>query len=137
MKVLIIAALWPEPTSSAAGRRMVDLLTLFHAQGWALTYACTASMSEHCYPLSSLEIKQQNIVVNDSSFDSFISELSPDIVLYDRFMVEEQFSWRVDKYCPQALTLLETSDLHCLRHARQMAVKNNQPFQITAPLLQD
>lgn len=128
MNVLIIAALWPEPTSSAAGRRMVGLLELFHAQGWALTYACTAAASEYSYPLECLGIHQETILVNDSSFDELLGELSPDMVLYDRFMVEEQFSWRVDKACPHALTLLETSDLHCLRHARQIAVKENRSF---------
>ncbi len=129
MNILIIAALWPEPTSSAAGRRMVGLLELFCAQGWALTYACTASMSEHSYPLESLSIERQHVKVNDSAFDTFITQVSPDIVLYDRFMVEEQFSWRVDIHCPQALTLLETSDLHCLRQARQEALKNNREFE--------
>ncbi|MEW4983533.1 MAG: glycosyltransferase [Cycloclasticus sp.] len=129
MKLLIIASLWPEPTSSAAGRRMVDLIKLFHAQGWALTYACTAAASDHCYPLESLNIRQQTIAVNDSAFDVFISELSPDIVLYDRFMVEEQFSWRVEKHCPNAMSMLETSDLHCLRHGRQKALKKDQDFK--------
>jgi len=129
MKLLIIASLWPEPTSSAAGRRMVDLLELFHAQGWALTYACTAAASDHCYPLDSLNIQQQTIAVNDTAFDVFISELSPDIVLYDRFMVEEQFSWRVEKHCPKAMSMLETSDLHCLRHGRQQALKKKRDFK--------
>ena len=48
------------------------------------------------------------------------------MVLFDRFMMEEQFSWRVEKQCPSALRLLETVDLHCLRHARHQAVKNNK-----------
>ncbi|MBV1875514.1 MAG: glycosyltransferase family 4 protein [Cycloclasticus sp.] len=129
MNVLIIASLWPEPTSSAAGRRMMNILTLFHAQGWALTYACTAAESEYCYPLESLGIRRQTIEVNDAKFDEFIKELSPNIVLYDRFMVEEQFSWRVELQCPKAMTMLETSDLHCLRQARQKALKNGQDFK--------
>ncbi|MBQ0724053.1 MAG: glycosyltransferase [Cycloclasticus sp.] len=128
MKVLIIASLWPEPTSSAAGRRMVSLLELFHAQGWSLTYACTAAESEHCYPFEGLSIKAKKIAVNDSAFDQMITELSPDIVLYDRFMVEEQFSWRVEKQCPTALTILETSDLHSLRSARQGALKLERDY---------
>lgn len=136
MNVLIIASLWPEPTSSAAGRRMVNLLELFHAQGWSMTYACTASESEHSYPLDTLNIKQQTVAVNDGAFDVFIRELSPDIVLYDRFMVEEQFSWRVERQCPNAMTMLETSDLHCLRQARQMALKQGRDFN-TANLASD
>lgn len=136
MNLLIIASLWPEPTSSAAGRRMVDLLELFHAQGWELTYACTATASDFCYPLESLGIKQQSIAVNDAEFDEFISKLSPDIVLYDRFMVEEQFSWRVERQCPKAMSMLETSDLHCLRNAREVALKKGREFS-TADLMSD
>tara|TARA_R110002111_G_scaffold124747_3_gene189291 strand:- start:17282 stop:18520 length:1239 start_codon:yes stop_codon:yes gene_type:complete len=128
MNVLIIAAIWPEPTSSAAGRRMVGLLALFHAQGWSLTYACTAAESEHCYPFEELSIKAKKIAVNDSEFDQMITELAPDIVLYDRFMVEEQFSWRVEMQCPTAVTVLETSDLHCLRAARQRALKLGRDY---------
>ena len=136
MNVLIIASVWPEPTSSAAGRRMVGILELFLKQSWSLTYACTAGESEHAHPLELLGISLETILVNDMSFDSLVMELSPEIVLYDRFMVEEQFSWRVEKYCPEALTLLETSDLHCLRHARQMALKENKPF-VEADLLNE
>ena len=136
MKVLIVAALWPEPTSSAAGRRMMDLIKQFHGQGWSITYACTAVMSEHCYPLESLDIKGQSIAVNDATFDVFISNLSPDIVLYDRFMVEEQFSWRVEKHCPTAMSMLETSDLHSLRSARERAVKKAREFN-QADLMND
>lgn len=129
MNVLIIAGLWPEPTSSAAGRRMMDLLTLFRAQNWTVTYACTAGESENAYPLERLNVKRKKITINDSDFDTFISKLTPDIVVYDRFMLEEQFSWRVDKYSPNTMTILETSDLHCLRHARQIAVKKGEQFK--------
>ena len=128
MNILIIASLWPEPNSSAAGRRMVSLIELFHKQGWAISYACTAAESEFCYPLDLLGIDLHTVKINDSNFDLFIKELAPDIVLFDRFMVEEQFSWRVGEQCPEALTLLETSDLHCLRKAREQAVKAGKEF---------
>ncbi|MEW5009893.1 MAG: glycosyltransferase [Cycloclasticus sp.] len=128
MNVLIIASLWPEPNSSAAGRRMVALLQLFNAEGWQLTYACTAAESEYRYPLETMGIKLRNVTINDQSFDQFVKTLSPDLVLYDRFMVEEQFSWRVAEQCPQALAMIETSDLHCLRQARQAALKKQRAF---------
>src|SRR5690606_21629836 len=50
--------------------------------------------------------------------------LNPNIVLFDRFMVEEQYSWRVKEACPGAIRILDTEDLHFLRHARQEAFKN-------------
>ena len=128
MKLLVIAAVWPEPNSSAAGTRMMSLLKLFKKQQWDITFACTASDSSHSYPLANLDIQSKHIEVNNDTFDTFASELQPDIVLYDRFMIEEQFSWRIDQHCPNALTLLETSDLHCLRQARQNALKQDREF---------
>jgi hypothetical protein len=70
-----------------------------------------------------LGIREVPIELNNSSFDTFISELSPDIVLFDRFMMEEQFGWRVEKHCPDALRVLETSDLQSLRDARHQRLK--------------
>jgi hypothetical protein len=37
--------------------------------------------------------------------------------------MEEQFGWRVKQHAPNALTILDTSDLHCLRVAREKAFK--------------
>lgn len=47
----------------------------------------------------------------------------PEVVLFDRFMMEEQFGWRLEMHCPNALRVLETSDLQSLRAARQQALK--------------
>ena len=125
-KLLVIGYVWPEPNSSAAGSRMLQLLDIFQKQGYQITYASPALVSEHMVDLAALNIDKKSIELNNSSFDSYVKELQPDIVLFDRFMMEEQFSWRVDKECPNALKLLETVDLHCLRDARHTAVKNNK-----------
>ena len=47
-------------------------------------------------------------------------------MLFDRFVTEEQFGWRVAENCPNALRLLDTEDLHCLRLARQEAYKQKR-----------
>jgi glycosyltransferase involved in cell wall biosynthesis len=47
-------------------------------------------------------------------------------VLFDRFFTEEQFGWRVEQACPNALRILDTEDLHSLRHARQQLLKAAQ-----------
>ncbi|MBL4942447.1 MAG: glycosyltransferase, partial [Colwellia sp.] len=52
--------------------------------------------------------------------------LQPDVVMFDRFMMEEQFGWRVSEQCPQALRILDSEDLFCLRHGRHDAYKKNQ-----------
>ncbi len=43
-------------------------------------------------------------------------------------MSEEQFGWRVAKHCPDALRILDCEDLHCLRRARQKALKDHRIF---------
>ena len=43
-------------------------------------------------------------------------------------MIEEQFGWRVAENCPDALRILDTIDLHCLRQARQLAFKEKRTF---------
>ena len=47
----------------------------------------------------------------------------PDVVVFDRFMAEEAFSFRVRAACPSAARVLDMQDLHALRDARQAAVK--------------
>jgi len=122
-RVLMIGSHWPEPASSGAGLRMLELARLFVQQGWQLTYASTAALNDYSFDLRDLGIICADIAVNDSSFDGFVSDLNPDIVLFDRFTMEEQFGWRVEKACPAAMRIVETIDLHCLRQARQNSFK--------------
>lgn len=128
IKVLIIGYVWPEPNSSAAGSRMMQLIEFFQHQNWQVSFASPAAESEHRFPFESIGVKKEEISINSDSFDNFTESLKPDIVLFDRFIMEEQFGWRVEKFCPNALRLLETVDLHCLREARQKALKKQRRF---------
>ncbi|MDD1139472.1 glycosyltransferase family 4 protein [Pseudomonas sp. TNT2022 ID233] len=123
-KVLVIGYVWPEPRSSAASGHVMQILETFLQQGWQITFASPAGTGEHRADLTALGIREVPIELNNSSFDTFISELMPDIVLFDQFMIEEQFGWRVEKHCPDALRVLETSDLQSLRHARHQRLKD-------------
>jgi O-antigen biosynthesis protein len=127
-KLLIIGFVWPEPKSSAAGSRMMQLIHLFLAEAYDITFASTCSKTDNAFNLETLGITQAEIALNNSSFDTFITELKPDVVLFDRFIIEEQFGWRVAENCPEALRILDTEDLHCLRKAREQAFKDKQPF---------
>ena len=124
-RLLIIGYVWPEPQSSAAGSRIMQLLSCFHAQGWTITFACAATHSPQAVDLSPWA-NAVDVTLNCSSFDTFIAELQPDAVIFDRFITEEQFGWRVARSCPQALRVLDTEDLHSLRWARQMLLKEQQ-----------
>ena len=125
-KVLVMGYVWPEPRSSAAGSRMLELIGVFRGQGWQVTFASAAALSSHRFELAQWQIEEVPIALNCDSFDDFVSQLQPDLVLFDRFFSEEQFSWRVERAWPQALRVLDTSDLHCLRDARHALLKASQ-----------
>lgn len=127
-KLLIIGTVWPEPNSSAAGSRMLQLINAFQTNNWAITFASAATDSHHMTDLSSFGIDTAAIQLNDSSFDSFIQQLQPSVVMFDRFMTEEQFGWRVTDQCPEAIRILNTEDLHCLRKTRQECLKNQKEY---------
>ena len=127
--LLIIGYVWPEPQSSAAGRRMMDLVEIFQSDGWNITFASSAAESKHAVDLESMRIETAKIEVNNSDFDEFIRNLEPNAVLFDRFITEEQFGWRVAEQYPDAIRILDTEDLHFLRRARKTAVKQDRPFQ--------
>ena len=122
--LLIIGQTFPEPTTTAAGGRMLQLIEMFISHGYAITFASSASSSEKSFNLDSIGVTTQKIAINDSSFDDFVRQLNPTLVLFDRFITEEQFAWRVTQSCPKALKILDTEDLHFLRKARQQALKN-------------
>jgi len=102
---------------------MMEMIRLFQKQSWTVVFASTAERTEHSSDLDGLAVRSIAIAVNDSGFDRFIRELQADLVLFDRFMMEEQFGWRVEKHCPQAMRVIETIDLHCLRQARREQCK--------------
>lgn len=125
-KILVIGYVWPEPASSAAGSHMMSILRLFKTQNWRVEFSTPSQPTDHMIDLSAEGISSKSIKLNCDSFDDYVSEYQPDIVLFDRFMMEEQFGWRVEKKCPNALKILDTEDLQCLRHARHQAVKANR-----------
>jgi len=128
-KVLLISSVWIEPNSSAAGSRMLQLIEVFQSQNWKITYTSTASKSDYAFDLSTLGIDYISIQLNNSNFDNLLKRLQPTIVVFDRFITEEQFGWRVAEICPNTLRVLDTEDLHCLRKAREITLKNNTLFQ--------
>jgi len=125
MSLLIIGHTFPEPTTTAAGGRMMQIIQLFEEEDYEITFASTAMPSEKSVKLRDMGIRPETIELNDASFDAFISKLKPAVVLFDRYNTEEQFGWRVADQCPDAMRILDTEDLHFLRKARQEALKQN------------
>ncbi len=135
--ILIIGSVWPEPNSSAAGTRMMQLISIFQKQAYEIIFVSTAQKSEYMIDLKGLSIQSQQIQLNNSSFDVLVKNINPSVVLFDRFMIEEQFGWRISENCPNALKILDTEDLHCLRLARQKAFKENKDFILSDLLTEE
>ena len=136
-QVLIIGTVWVEPNSSAAGSRMQQLIELFLKQNYTVTFASASQKNEKAISLNFLGVEEVSIELNSISFDAFIKKLNPTMVVFDRFMMEEQFGWRVAENCPNAIRVLDTEDLHFLRKTRHQQLKKGEEFTTEALLKSD
>lgn len=109
---------------------MLQLISLFKEQRWEVVFASPAQDSAYMEDLHKLDVATSAITLNSDSFNSYLKNLNPTIVLFDRFMMEEQFGWRVEAVCPKAVRILDCEDLHCLRQSRQRALKENRTFEL-------
>ncbi len=122
MKILYLLFVWPEPTSSAAGLRTFQLIESCTSAGHTVVAASPCKQNPFQVALEDQGIPTRRFEPNDPEFDVFLREFKPDLVLFDRFMIEEQFSWRVREHCPEAIRVLDTIDLHSLRRTREKLV---------------
>ena len=127
-QVFIIGSVWVEPKSSAAGSRMLQLIQTFLSQDWSVTFGTVSQKNPNSIDLTKIGVTEVSLELNNVSFDEYIKDLNPTIVVFDRFISEEQFGWRVAEICPDALRILDTEDLHCLRKTRHEAVKKEIEF---------
>ena len=133
--VLFIGAVWPEPKSSAAGTRIIQLMSLFDTDTFDLVFASSAIRGDYS---AIIELgTERQIEINSNSFDDLLKELTPSYVIFDRFMIEEQFGWRVAQTCPEAIRILDTEDLHCLRKSREDSLKMNVDHRFEMILSED
>ncbi len=118
---LFFVYVWPEPTSSAAGLRTRELMRALQAAGWKVSAVSPGGTSRFSEELNALGIETYTCDPNLSpATDSALGALpTPALVVYDRFVMEEQFGWRARALWPRALHLVDTQDLHCVRRARE------------------
>lgn len=107
---------------------MLQLIMFFLSQEWEVYFGTTASKNENSIDLTALGVEEVNIELNSSSFDDLIDKMNPSIVVFDRFMTEEKFGWRVYQQCPNAIRILDTEDLHSLRKTRYEAIRKGIEF---------
>ena len=133
----MIGYVWPEPISSAAGLRDLALIGQFLRAGWKVHYASPAKPGKFSEMLEIMGVPTFSCEANDPRFDAYVRELQPDVVLFDRFVIEEQFGWRVEENCPDAVRILDMQDFHSLRRARGAALEAGPAKGWTLARVQD
>ena len=118
-KLFVIALVWPEPNATAAGIRLLQLVDIFKQMNFSICFGSTTSFNASSRELEKMGIEVYRIASNEKSFDELLKHIDPEIVLFDRFIAEEQFGWRVDEIFPKIIKILDTEDLHFLRDVRK------------------
>ena len=131
MKLLAIGHVWPQPNATAAGEHIMHILSFFSKMKYEILFVSAAQKPINYSLLEDKNIASQQVYINDPNFDTLISGYQPEVVLFDRFVTEEQFSWRVYKNCPEAIRILDTEDLHFLRNQRLNDIKGKKTETIS------
>ena len=117
---LFLSPVWPEPGSSAAGVRTEGLLSAFQRWGYDVSYAAAAKPNKYTELLRGSGVAVYECGPNrEEQLASVLDETQPTVVVFDRFMAEEAYSFRVRELAPDALRVLDMQDLHALRRGRQ------------------
>jgi hypothetical protein len=127
---VLISYVWPEPQSSAAGLRNFNVIDALLRLGFEVVIASAAQnepgrLACQRWAGEQAKLEVRPIQLNDSSFDAWIGALRPDLVIFDRFMIEEQFGWRVRQSSPESICILDTVDLHFVRFSRERDLKRS------------
>lgn len=122
-RALIIGKTWPEPKTTGAGRRMMQIVKSLE-QHFELHFASAAQISSYSTLFDCSSIKTHFIKINNDDVDRLLLKINPGIVVFDRFSIEEQFGWRVAEFAPKALRILNMEDFHGLRIVRASILKN-------------
>ena len=123
-RVLFLSTVWPERSSSAAGVRTSDLVSSFLKLDVRVDFAASTAIDEqskaHVDALEGLGVRSHHVLPNrEDQFVATLSRVRPDVVVFDRFYVEEMFSWMVAKHAPNAMRVLDMQDVHSLRGWRE------------------
>jgi len=137
-RVLFLSTVWPERSSSAAGVRTSDLVKSFLELDVAVDFAASAAIDEQSKPhvdaLEGLGVRSHHVLPNrEDQFVATLGRTRPDVVVFDRFYVEEMFAWMVGKHAPNAMRVLDMQDVHSLRGWREKRLSELLEMQ-TGPI---
>lgn len=118
-KIVFIGNIIPEPNSTAAGKRIVQLMMLFMDFGYQVQYWSETGPGEYSFDCKIVLIDLKIIQSNNESIVELLVKEKPKFILFDRFMTEEKYGWRVANILPETIRILDSEDLHFLRDFRQ------------------
>jgi O-antigen biosynthesis protein len=87
--------------------------------GYELTVLSPCRENAASAELNAAGIRTIPCAANDSSVAALLAPLPASLVIYDRFVMEEQFGWRARALWPEATHVVDTQDLHSVRRARE------------------
>ena len=129
MKAALFVYVWPEPRSSAAGVRTHELARILMAEGYEVEAYSPCAENEAMREWEALGVRCRHCPANESGVESFLAPAQPTLVIYDRFVMEEQFGWRLRQLWPAALHVIDTQDLHAVRRARERIARRDGVFR--------
>ena len=121
-RALIFSTVWPEPDSSAAGVRQMQWIHFFREsfnEVVLISPSKPKNQGDWGYGELPTGVVRLPLPMNDWGVVEVLRALDPELVMFDRFILEEQFGALVYESLPNALVLLETQDLHFVRRARE------------------
>ncbi|GMF37250.1 unnamed protein product [Phytophthora lilii] len=123
-KVILAGSVWPERTSSAAGVRSADIISVLQERGYQVLCVSPSRLNDHTTRLEKEQgVRCVQADANSDAFQKLLLESAPQLVVFDRFIAEEMYGWQARKYAPEALRVLDLQDVHFVRRAREFAVK--------------
>jgi hypothetical protein len=131
---LFFVYVWPEPCSSAAGVRTRELIAWLLSAGWKVSAISPSKKNEFSSELAALGVNAISCAANQSAQDAELAALPVDLVVFDRFVMEEQFGWKARSFWPDALQVVDTQDLHSLRRVRETMLKSGASLDAIARL---
>jgi len=125
--ILFVSPVWPERNSSAAGVRTDSLIESFRQREECdvdkITYVSMSAPCEHSKMLNDRGIETFTCHANkEADFVKVLDHAKPTTIVFDRYFIEEMFSFHCQKHCPQAMRVLDMQDVHSLRTYRQKMV---------------
>ncbi len=133
MRALLITYVWPEPQSSAAGIRTLDLIAALQSMGGVVEVGSPSAFNAHSETLQRRQIPIHSLRPNSQDLPALIDQVKSrgrfDVVVFDRFVTEEMFGWVFASKSPDTTRIVDTQDLHFLRRYRQAACESGRDFR--------